>query len=692
MQGRRISAKHIDYDSIKVKDFLDKDGKEKTPEDEKVLAYLKTLEDKFEDSRRHMKLIHERWKTNMTLYRNKFLMNVPDGYTKMRFNIPLAVIETQMPIIADNLPTFYVKANEEDDEYFAQQMQLRKKKVLRDISFKDKVLDSIHDSLIYSNGIILIRTTHDKVIMDSEGRKIGDDEYDESTGNNRIIDTVYEMSAVNMFTFYPSSDAIGLDIRNEAEYIIFATPKSVSWIKRVYGADVVPEGYLDENSVFQLVEEADISKDGFEDNHLVKQALVKECYRMDDTDESDKYPNGRATIWANKVLLQDGAMGPADEKLEHSCMPYFMISNYKTAHTWRGMGEPELVNTQTATLAYIMSSIADNIRRTGNPVLKILHGALKNLVMKIRGIAGEHMVLNSHRDVEWEKPPAMPAYIFKFIELVMTLTDVITGQYDVARGQKPGQITAAAAIAELQEVAQSRVRYKITKPISKFINQMGIWLVYLMQTYDKKPLKLREEDVFGEVVYHDYDPIGMYDKDGIKTEDSEKGKTLKDSNLDIDVITDTEIAGGRLVKESRATILYDKGIFPIEWWVKESTIEEKQAFLDAWYKDKGLRTTLERQESLTDNIEKIENIVEKVLKLWGSAENAVSEEEANNILRAWFDSLDEDRLMKLIDEYPEYLKLKEWEMLPVEVRDRVLKVFSQPVEEEAEIQEEGVQI
>ena len=122
MIGRGKEAQYTDYGLVKISDAIDDEGKIKTSEDEKTLVFIKELEDKFEASKKFMEGIHKRWKTNMSLYRNKFEMNVPLGSTKMRFDIPLAVIETQMPIIADNLPTFYIKPEEEDDKYFSEMM------------------------------------------------------------------------------------------------------------------------------------------------------------------------------------------------------------------------------------------------------------------------------------------------------------------------------------------------------------------------------------------------------------------------------------------------------------------------------------------------------------------------------------------------------------------------------------------
>lgn len=67
-------------------------------------------------------------------------------------------------------------------------------------------------------------------------------------------------------------------------------------IEQQYGKEVAPEGFLDEFRCYHVAE-------GQETGEMVKQALVKECYRMDP--DKEKYPFGRLTVWANGILLKD---------------------------------------------------------------------------------------------------------------------------------------------------------------------------------------------------------------------------------------------------------------------------------------------------------------------------------------------------------------------------------------------------
>ena len=60
MMSRRTSKKN-DYADVKISDYVDEKGEIKTPEDENVLAYLKTLEDKFESSEASRLSTSQKW-------------------------------------------------------------------------------------------------------------------------------------------------------------------------------------------------------------------------------------------------------------------------------------------------------------------------------------------------------------------------------------------------------------------------------------------------------------------------------------------------------------------------------------------------------------------------------------------------------------------------------------------------------
>lgn len=606
---------------------IDNEETETTEESSGVIA---KYEEFFEESKKHMESQRERWRKNEVLYNNKIEVPGPARATKLKFNIPLAIIETELPIISDYLPTFDVMPREENDVFFADMITKRKNHIEKETKLSKLMLEAVKDSLIYSNGITSVFP-----------KKNSSDEYDG-----------IEISSVDLFTWFPAPGATGMDIRSQARYHIFATPMHVDEIKREYDVDIEPEGYLDEFRAFHIVNVGGIT--GSDTDTLCNSALVKECYAMDEGTE--KYPNGRMVIWANGKIISDMAI-PFER------IPYFMIGNYKTAHSLFGIGETELVSTQTKAINQVMSSLADVINKTGNPIRKITRSLWSQLKTKISGTPGEEVIVDKASDLTWDTPPNVPAHTFGFIELLLRLTDVVSGVHDVIEGKKPTGITAAAAIIALQEAAQARVRFKINNEITQYIEDMGTFIIWILQTYDEEVISVREIDEYGKKKFPEYDPVGIFDVQGLREGDEGFDETtaqsMKDSHFDIEIVGGVRLPSGRVANEQRALELFKEGIYGIKPTVMALSEPNKGDLIDDYNERQGVQQIIERQEKLNEAFKEFEKLIGIALK---------SPEE-------WSGGLDEGKLAEMLQEFPEFLNSDEFEALPDELKKRLLLIF-----------------
>ena len=110
--------------------------------------------------------------------------------------------------------------------------------------------------------------------------------------------------------------------------------------------------------------------------------------------------------------------------------------------------------------------------------------------------------------------PQAPNDIMAFIELCIRLVDLVSGVTDVSEGRKPAGITAAHAIAALQEKAQTIYREKI-RHNDLYLEEQGRMFISLGQNWytDEKILRYQgkhDEQVFpfrgieaqGELAFH----------------------------------------------------------------------------------------------------------------------------------------------------------------------------------------------
>lgn len=594
-------------------------------------ALLKKCKDWFQESYRNMGARRERWRKNIKLYENdiKLQWSVHSA-VQMKFNLTLSTIETQMPIISDHLPTFDVMPKQSNDIPFADGMNLRAKEVESESHFKKRSLDCIHDSFKLSNGMIRI--------LPKPGKDDG-----------------VSVDVVDLFTWFPSPDATGMDIRSEATYHIFATPMHVSEVKRLHNIKVNGEGYIDELDTMHLIDE-----DKADGGHKLDMVLLKECYFMDE--DMDDYPNGRKVVWANNKLISDEALWKDATNIPESQkrIPYFMLGNYKSAHALFGIGEPELLRTQVKALNEVMSSIAETIKKTGNPVRKIKRSLWNTLVKKISNVAGEDVVVDHMDDIQWELPPNIPAFTFKFIETVLMLNDIVTGIHDEMRGKQPAGVTSAVAIHALQEAAMARVRYKISNEINPFIEESGKFIIAMLQEYDTSAHEIRKQGMKGTPEFVPYNPNMKVDTNGVPEGqegfNTESARSLKDTAFDIQVVAGTRMPAGRFAREDIAKEKFKEGIYGIEQYAMASDEPNKEQLIKDYYKSKGLEQLVAFQEEREKAFGKLEKFVGRALE---DTESFIGSDQ-------------EFLLLELVQDFPDFLNTEEFQALPKEIKERVI--------------------
>jgi len=492
-----------------------------------------------------------RWRKNERLYYGRHWAQPTKGsesQTRMVFNFPLAIVETILPIINDFQPTVDIMPREKNDVFFAEMMQKRFQQIVEETDLYGKILHAVKDSLIYSNGFIQILP-----VLTEEGAFAG-----------------FDIQVIDPFSVVPHPYATDLDLQH-GEYFLFAVPMEVSKIEREFGIKVPATHKLDDYKAFQKTDD-----DG--DQAHGDMALVIECYSNEK--DTDMYPNGRHTVVVGDQLI-------IDEPLELYRLPVFMVSNYKSPHNFWGIGETDLVRTQTKAINEAFSSINENIRKIGFPIKKVTQRAKAIMQRPLTGTPGEEIPVVDPNDVMFESPPGIPGYVQNHIAMTGQFMEHITGVNDVTQGRRPGGVSSGRAIVALQEASQTRQRFKITKEITRLTKEIGEYMVQMILTYDEEIRSIRERDAEGQFEFTEFNPIAVFDvegnMEGTPEFDPGTARRLQDSQFDVSVATGSRYAQGRVANEERALELYQLGVYGIEEVVNALNITDKQAVIQNWY-------------------------------------------------------------------------------------------------------------
>jgi hypothetical protein len=498
-----------------------------------------------------------RWRKNERLYYGNHWPSPSKGsesQSRMVFNFPLAVVETILPIVNDFQPTVDVMPREKNDIFFAEMMQKRFQQIVEETDLYGKILQAVKDSLIYSNGFVQILP-----ILSDEGAFKG-----------------FDIQVVDPFSVVPHPYANDLDLE-AGEYFMFAVPMETSRIYREFGIKVNADGKLDDYRAYQKTDDTGGIESANADSDY-DMALVIECYSNEQ--DKEKYPNGRHTVVVGDQLI-------VDEPLELYRMPVFMVSNYKSPHNFWGIGETDLVRTQTKAMNETFSAINENIRKMGFPIRKVTQRAKGQLTRPITGAPGEEITVVDPTDVTFESPPPIPGYIQNYIAQVGQFMESISGINDVTQGRKPGGVTSGRAIVALQEASQTRQRFKINNEVARMTKEIGEFMVQMILTFDEEIRSIRERGAEGEFEFTEYNPMAVYDADGNEEGtlefDPGTAKRLQDSEFDVSVTTGSRYAQGRVANEERAMELYQVGIYGIEEVVNALNITDKQDTIQNWY-------------------------------------------------------------------------------------------------------------
>lgn len=201
-----------------------------------------------------------------------------------------------------------------------------------------------------------------------------------------------------------------------------------------------------------------------------KMVTLIELWERDDEGQS------WVTIMANGVLLKH-----MPNPFKHNKFPFIRYVDYDIPSCFWGMGEVAQLEKLQMSINQRRAQATDILKITGNPpFVADSNSGINPKAMTNR--PGTIIFKNPGSQVDWLNPPNLPAALFTIQEMDKQDFDSISGVMDVTQGRKPTGIEAASAIAELQEAAQTRIRFKV-RTMEASLQELGSQIVSLVQQF-----------------------------------------------------------------------------------------------------------------------------------------------------------------------------------------------------------------
>ncbi len=555
----------------------------------KLVAKVERL---FQKNKKYRSKVDSVWADYCKMYRGRQWNEFRPSYRSSEvINLVWQAIQAQVPFLTDAKPKFEYLPQDPSDREFAD--------LMNDISAAD-----------WERQNWLFTMT--EVILDSH--RIG-------TGVSKLLynpeKEQIEYDSCDPFYFYP--DVSAESMTKNCFSVVYAEPMDVAMAKRLYPdkAKYIKADITDSASTQRLdladmrlssiiSDQLDLAPD-FQNQADMAQVLVKTAYftddEMSDSEEKDpetgeqmkqlKYPHGRKIVTSNNMILRDGPLEYDDHQI-----PYCRLINYVDSRSFWGVSEVEPIASPQRTFNKLVCLVLDTLYLAGNPVWIVDTGSevdTDNLTNQ-PGLVVEKA---PGSEVRREMGVALAPGAMAIIDRLKQWFDQLTGTQDITRGVPAGGVTAAAAIEDLQQAAETRIRQKL-RNLDAYLQDFGQqYASRVMQFYTaprvfrltqkdgteryfKAYIEKAESGKPRAVVQH-YTESGMLDIAVNKYE--------LQSHLDVRVSTGSSLAFDKAKNETRQMNLFDRGIIDAEevlknlnyphWESVLQRVQERQAQVQA---------------------------------------------------------------------------------------------------------------
>jgi len=386
---------------------------------------------------------HDSWKVNREFYLgNQHKQKNSQYIFNFTINHIYNVIDVNLALLLDDIPCWrvYSEGDESKEITSGERITRYLKHLYQKLDIYQVIYNMVFDSLLYGTGICKV--------------------YWDDSRDNEDSPFKGEVAVKRVSPFLISVDPSATSLDN-CQYIVEHIFMTKEKVKKLYKVDAQPIS-VSENPFsdwqkpisVEDVEGITFTKTSDKGKNLIE---VKRLWFREEEDINVYVVINNKVIKNYKSPFIDITSG---EKAQRKRFPFvFMVLNPVTDEIW-GISEilPLIEVQKVLNRAYSLLM-----------EMALFHARPKILNPKTSGISaemwesdpGQVIDYNLGSEPRFMTPPVPPSYLFELALRMENLMKIISGIQDVVLGRVPSGISAASAIAELQEAAQTKIRRKL---------------------------------------------------------------------------------------------------------------------------------------------------------------------------------------------------------------------------------------
>lgn len=553
------------------------------PSDEEK-KLIRLVEDLYQKAKRHRRRYDSRWVDYYKMFRGRQWKETRPSYRSSEvLNLIFETIQSMVPILVDSKPRLEYLPTQPDQFELAD--------ILTKVAANDwdrfnwlmVLVECIYDAHFYG-------TMHGFIGHDAKA----------DAGLGAIV-----FESQDNFHTFPDPNARDVNGRR-TEHFLTAEPTDIKILKRDYpnvaqylSSDVLDLGSADKADIYQTLFKSPVDSrltvegESSPDDDGRDQALKLTAYIKDEACEEHEeveydqagnpvldeatgeprktyttrmlYPKGRRITVAGGVLCEDRR---EDIGFEDGLIPFAKGANYALPREYWGAGDIEPLESPQKTINKILACTLDCLSLMGNPVWVVDDSAnidTDNLFNK------PGLVIEKAFGSEVRREPGveLPTYVLPLIGLYRTFISGLSGQSDLSKGVEPANVTAASAIASLQEAAQTRLRLK-SKHIDAFLQEVGkLYLNRVFQFYSvPRIVRITGNDDAAKYFYFHVEKLGEKKFANVTYPDGRALQIEIKGDFDVRVATGTALPFAKAQKSDMAMKLFQLQVIDEEELLK----------------------------------------------------------------------------------------------------------------------------
>jgi len=422
---------------------------------------------KFKDAMINKAPYTKRWSTYQDAYNGDYFKskNLPEYKSNLVSNYIFSIIETIRPIMLDNNPKFQSMPRQPEGLAFSNDLQEALMYEWDRENMSQKLYKELVNTLVFGTSIFFLP-------WDS---------------NEKCVHAI----PVNPFNVFPDPLATSIE---DAEYIIYASYKNVSQLKRFFPdkTDLLSGGNINYSELVQ-----DKDRNARIDNQVLVLEVWTRNYETDEKVKGDekhyvyKYPNGRVITLCPELGI---VLNDKPNPYKDGSFPFVLIKDYDLPDKFWGEGEVTQLLSPQKHMNDLNNAVIDSAKATANmPWIIDKNSGIG--YGKITARPGLVIRKNPGSEVRRDQPPSMPLYVVNAIETYKSDIEQISGIYNTLKGDSATGVYTAQGILALQEAGQVRIRLKVKLLEDSLGKVAELWFSRMKQFWkDDKWLRITKQD------------------------------------------------------------------------------------------------------------------------------------------------------------------------------------------------------